>query len=399
MAYIVVVNPLIMQVAGLQSGAVMVATIVAASLSTLVMGLYANYPFALAPGMGLNAFFAYTLVVEQGIPWEIALGSCFWSGLLFLLLNLLGVRQLILEAIPETLRISLTAGIGMFLAFIALSNLQVVVAHPETLVTLGDLRSKQIALAGFGLVLSSILLYFHVRGAILLSALATWLLGVITGAAVWQGLIAPPPSISPTLFKMDLWGALSPKYLGALFTLTLIAIFDAAGTVASLAEQGKFIVNKRLPRIRRIFLADAVGTMVGAMVGSSPMTTYLESGAGVAAGGRTGVVALTVSLLFLLSLFFSPLITSIPFFATAPALIIVGAQMIAPIAQLNFEDITEYIPSFIVLITIPLTFSISTGIAVGILFFPLLKIFTGKYREVHWLLWILALLFLAKFAL
>ncbi|MDP1836653.1 MAG: NCS2 family permease [Chlamydiales bacterium] len=400
MAYIIVVNPIIMKVAGMDFGAVMVATILAASLATLIMGLYANYPFALAPGMGLNAFFAYTLVIDQQLPWQIALGACFWAGFFFLLLNVLGVRQLILEAIPETLRVTLTAGIGLFLAFIALNNLHVVVSHPETLVTVGDLRSPEILLAALGLITSCILIALGYRGAILISILLVWVVGLITGNAEWQGIFALPPDISPTFMQLELFDALKPEYLGTVLTFAFIAIFDAAGTIAGLAEQGNFLdKDKKLPRVRRVFVADAIGTMVGSAVGTSPMTTYLESGAGVTAGGRTGLVAVVVAVLFLLSLFLAPLIASIPFYATASALIIIGAQMLVPLNRVNFDDVTEYIPGFMVLIIIPLTFSISTGIALGLILFPIMKVLTGRVKEVHWLVWILAALFILKFSL
>lgn len=400
MAYIIVLNPLIMQVTGMNFGAVMVATIVAASLSSLLMGMYANYPFALAPGMGLNAFFAYTLVLDQNMPWQIALGACFWAGFVFLLLNILGVRQLILEAIPECLCVTLTAGIGLFLALIALNNLKVVISHPETLLTLGNLGTHEILFAALGLVISCTLMAIGFRGAILASILAVWALSLALGYTEWKGVFALPPDVSETFLQMDLWGALKPQYLGTVLTFCFIAIFDAAGTIAGLAEQGNFLnKNHRLPRVRRIFVADAVGTMVGSVMGTSPMTTYLESGAGVSAGGRTGLTAAIVAFLFLAALFLAPLVESIPFYATASALIIIGAQMLAPVRRLNLDDVTEYLPGFVVLTIIPFTFSISTGIAFGLILYPLLKTLTGKAKEVHWLLWVLAGLFLVKFAL
>jgi AGZA family xanthine/uracil permease-like MFS transporter len=398
MAYIIFVNPMILKQAGMDFGAVMVATILAAAFSTLIMALYARYPFALAPGMGLNAFFTYTLVIDQGISWQVGLGATFLAGLLFFVLNLLRIRELILEAIPLTLRVTLAAGIGLFLAFIALKQLGVIVAHPETLVTTGSLKTPEVGMALLGLVLTGLLLTFNVRGAILISLLVVWGLSLLFGLTTSQGFFSLPPDPSPTLWQLDIKGALDPAVLGVVMAFTFIAIFDAAGTITGLAEQGKFLDKEgKLPRARRVFLADALGTMIGAAVGTSPMTTYLESAAGVTAGGRTGLTGVVVSILFLLCLFVAPVAESMPFFATAPALLIIGAQMMEPLRLLSYDDPTEYLPGFVTLIAIPLTFSISTGIAFGLILYPLLKVVTGRARQVHWLVWILAVLFLLKF--
>lgn len=400
MAYIFVINPVILSHAGMDFGAVMVATILAATVSTLIMALYAGYPFALAPGMGLNAFFAYTLVYDQGIPWQTALGASFLAGILFLILNLIRIRQLILVAIPLSLRIAMTAGIGLFLAFIPLQQLEIIVSHPETIVGIGNLMTTPIGFATLGLLITGALMAFRIRSAILISILLITTVSLGIGASEWHGLMSLPPSVSPTFLQMDIQGALSWNMLGVILALTFIAIFDAAGTITSLAEQGNFLQKDgTLPRARRVFLADAAGTMVGAAAGTSPVTTLLESAAGISAGGRTGLTGVVIVLLCLLTLFFSPLAQSIPFFATAPALIVIGAQMLAPLRQLAFDDPTELLPAFIVLITIPLTYSIATGISLGLVLYPALKIICGRYREVHWLLWILAILCVIKFTL
>lgn len=398
MAYIIFVNPMILKQAGMDFGAVMVATILASAFSTLVMALFAHYPFALAPGMGLNAYFTYTLVIDQGISWQVGLGATFLAGLLFFALNLLRIRELILEAIPLTLRVTLAAGIGLFLAFIALKHLGIIVAHQETLVTTGSLKTPQVGMALLGLVLTSVLLYYQVSGAILLSLIAVWILSLLLGLTSTHGLVSLPPDPTPTLLQLDIMGALKPSVLGVVMAFTFIAIFDAAGTITGLAEQGRFLDKQgKLPRARRVFLADALGTMIGAAAGTSPMTTYLESAAGVTAGGRTGLTGVVVACLFLLCLFVAPIAESMPFFATAPALLIIGAQMMEPLRNLSYDDPTEYVPGFVTLVTIPLTFSISTGIAFGLILYPLLKTLTGRPQHVHWLVWILAALFLLKF--
>ncbi len=398
MAYIILVNPLILKEAGMDFGAVMVATILTAGFSTLLMGLFANYPFALAPGMGLNAFFTYTLVLDMGLPWEAVLGACFLAGVIFLILNFVGIRELILIAIPISLRAALTAGIGLFIAFIGLSQLKLVVPHPETLVTVGNLGSPEILLAAAGLVLATALMAWGISGGILISILVIWAVGIVLGITEWQGIVALPPTMSPTFLKLDIWRALHPDMFGTVLAFSFIAIFDAAGTITGLGQQGHFFnKNGSMPRIRRLFVTDALGTVIGATTGTSMVTTYMESAAGVSSGGRTGLTAVVVALLFFVSLFFAPLAGSIPFFATAPAFIIIGAQMLSALKELSWEDPTDLIPSFLVLITIPLTFSISTGIAMGLITWPLLKIIRGQWREVHWLLWILAGLFVLKF--
>jgi AGZA family xanthine/uracil permease-like MFS transporter len=399
MAYIVVVNPIVLATAGMDETAVMVATILGAVVSTLFMGLGANYPFAVAPGMGMNAYFTYTLVVGLHVPWQTALGACFLAGCLFLLLTVTGVRQLIVVALPESLRVALSGGIGFFLAFIGLKNVNAIVPHPSTFVALGDVTQPEVLLTGFGVALTAALMAAGITGALLITLIVLWLLGLSFGLAHWEGLVAWPPSISPTWLQLDVMGALQPKYWGITLVFLLIAIFDATGALTALGHQGRFLTRSgEMPRIQRAFYADSFGTMVGALLGTSTMSTYLESGAGVASGGRTGLTAVVVGLLFLVALFFSPLVSSIPQFATAPALIVVGALMMRSLSHLAWEDPSEFIPSFIVLVSIPLTFSIATGIALGLLFHPVVKLLCGRYREVHWLAWLLGALSVLKFA-
>ncbi len=398
MAYIIFVNPAVLAAAGMDTGAVMVATILSSAAATLIMALYANYPFALAPGMGLNAYFAYSIVLGEGISWQVALGATFLAGSLFLVLNILQIRALIMEAIPKPLRLSLTGGIGLFLAFIGLQSIRLVVPHPETMVTVGDLATPEALLAGIGLVIASVLFARGFKAAILISIMTTWALGLLWGLVEWNGLIAMPPDPWPTLLQMDLPGAFTAQLGSIILAFASIAVFDAAGTLTSLAEQGGFVdKNGKVPRLNRIFMADAVGTMLSGLFGTSPMTTYVESAAGVTAGGRTGLTALVVALLFLVCLWFAPLASSIPMYSTAPALILIGALLLAPIKDLPWEDPIELIPCFVVLIAVPLTFSISTGIALGLILFPLSKLFVGRARDVHWLAWVLGALFIAKF--
>jgi len=398
-AYIIVVNPLILSQAGMDFNAVMVATILAASVSTFMMGFYANYPFVQAPGMGLNAYFTYGVVISMGHRWEEALGASFIAGFLFLVLNLLGLRRLIMDAIPAGLRRAITGGIGLFLAFISVKNIGLIVENPNTLVELGDITSPEVLLAGFGLVTITVLMARNVKGAIILGILLSWTIGLALRLVEWKGIVAMPPSIAPTFLKLDIIAAFNPQMSDVLISFLFIAIFDTAGTLIGLAEQGGFLdAHGKLPRARKALVTDAIGTMVGALAGTSPMTTFLESSSGIEAGGRTGLTAVVAAALFLLSLFFGPLAASIPFFATAPVLIIIGALMLKTLRNLRWNDPSEVIPAFVVMLMIPLTFSIATGIAVGFIIYPFTKLLCGRYKEIHWLGWILAILFIAKFA-
>lgn len=398
MAYIVVVNPQILGAAGMDFGAVMVATILAAAFSTACLGLLANYPFALATGMGLNAYIAYGIVLQAGIPWETALGICFFAGLLFLLLTLCGFRSLLMHAIPPSLRAATVGGIGLLLAFIALKNGGVIEADAATLVRVGDLRTGPCLLTLLGTLLIGGLLAKRVPGAFLWVIALNTLLGSLLGLVHWQGIWAMPPSLAPTWLKLDLMGALAPRAWPLLVTLVFVALLDAAATILGLAHLGGFVKGKEpLPRGKRTLIADGLGSMVAAALGTTTQIVFLESAAGIAAGGRTGVTAIGIAVLFLCTLFFAPLISAIPLFATAPVLLIIGALMLKGIKEIAWDDLTEAIPAFLVLATIPLTFSLATGIAVGFIAYPFLKLATGKTGEVHWLVWVLAGLFCLRF--
>lgn len=400
MAYIIFVNPMILSSTGMDFGAVMVATILSAAIATFIMGVYANYPFALAPGMGLNAYFTYGVVLGMGHSWQIALATTFIAGFGFLVLNLLRLRELVMSAIPRSLRLAVTSGIGIFIAFIGLQNGNIIQSHPATLLTVGDITSSQAYLTGLGLIVTTALMSLGFRSAIFMGILLNWLIGLATGLVEWQGLVAMPPSVMPTLLQMDLAGALKPELVWVVVSFLFIAVFDTTGTLIGLAEQGGFVDSKgKLPRAQQALVTDAIGTMVGASLGTSPVVTYLESASGIAAGGRTGLTAVVVAGLFLMAMFFSPLAASIPLFATSPTLIIIGALMLKPIVRLDWDDPTEFIPAFVALTTIPFTFSIGTGIGLGFVTYALVKLLSGRAREVHWLTWVLASLFLFKFCL
>ncbi len=398
MAYIIFVNPSILSQTGMDFGAVMVATIVASSLATFLMGIWVNYPIALAPGMGLNAYFTYSVVLGMGYQWQVALGAVFISGFLFLLLTLVKIRQLIVDAIPNVLKISTAAGIGLFIAFIGLQNAGLVVDHPSTLVTLGNMLSPNALLTLFGVIVITVLMTLKIRGAILYGIILNWLLGLLLGEVHYQGIFSLPPDITPTFLQLDVARALNSGLLTVIFAFFFVDLFDSTGTLVGVAEQAGFIKpDGSFPRVEKALTTDSVGTMTGALFGTSTVTAYIESASGVAEGGRTGLTSVTVSVLFLLSLFISPLAQSIPPFATAPALIVVGSLMLKQFSLVKWDDISEVIPAFMVMIYMPLTYSIANGIAIGFILYPIIKGLSGKVREVHWLSWILCALFIFRF--
>ncbi len=398
MAYIIFVNPSILSEAGMDFGAVMVATIIASSIAILMMGIWVNYPFALAPGMGLNAYFTYSVCLGMGYEWQVALGAVFISGVLFMLLTFLKIRQMIVKAIPSALKMSTAAGIGLFIAFIGLQNANIVVADQNTLVTLGDMLTPESTLTVFGVIIIAVLMRLQVSGAILFGILINWLIGLVLGIVEYQGIFSLPPSLSPTFFKLDLGGILDTGFLTIIFAFFFVDLFDSTGTLVGVAEQGGFVKpNGNFPRVDRALMTDSVGTMTGALFGTSTVTAYIESASGVAVGGRTGLTSVTVALLFLLSLFISPLAQSIPLFATAPALIVVGSLMLKQFTRIEWDDMSEVIPAFVVMLFMPLTYSIANGIAIGFVLYPLIKGIAGRYREVHWLSWILCVLFIIRF--
>jgi AGZA family xanthine/uracil permease-like MFS transporter len=400
MAYITVVNPAILSDAGMDFGAVFVATCLAAALGTLIMGLYANYPIALAPGMGLNAFFAYGVVQGMGHTWQVALGAVFISGILFIILSVLPVREWIINAIPRGLKMAISAGIGLFLAIIALKNAGVVVDHQATLVTLGDPTSWPVILAFLGFFAIVALSHLKVPGAVILGILAVTVVGVALGVSEWQGLASMPPDPSPTFLQLDLGGALQIGLVTIVFTFLFVDLFDTAGTLVGLAHRAGLLDEQdRLPRLGKALIADSTATAAGALLGTSTTTSYIESAAGINAGGRTGLTAVTVAALFLLALFFSPLAQTVPAYATAPALLFVACLMTRGLSEIDWDDITESAPAVVTAIAMPLTFSIAHGMGIGFITYAAVKILSGKGNDCPPAVYVIALLFVIKFAL
>jgi adenine/guanine/hypoxanthine permease len=397
MAYIVVVNPQILAQAGMPPEGVVFATCVSAAVATLVMGLYANYPIALAPGMSLNAYFTYSVCIGMHIPWRTALGVVFFSGVLFVLLTVTRVREQIVDGIPDCLKHSTAAGIGLFIAFVGMRNAKLVVANPATFVSIGNFSDRAVQAACFGIVLTLVLMARRINGAILLGILGTTLFGIVRGIASWPSGLVAMPQPSSTLLQLDFRAAMHLGLLEIIFAFLFVDLFDNVGTLVGVCEQAGFIKNGKIPRVGRILLADGVGTMFGALTGTSTVTSYIESAAGIAAGARTGLSNIFVAVLFLVALLFSPLATAIPGFATAPALILVGALMTQSIAHVKWADFTEAFPAFMTMLATPLTFSIATGLSLGVISFSTAKLGAGKYREVSIVLWILTGLFLLRY--
>ena len=397
MAYIVVVNPQILSQAGMPAEGVVFATCIASAAATLVMGLYANYPIALAPGMSLNAYFTYSVCLGMHIPWRTALGVIFFSGVFFLILTVTRIREQIVNGIPDCLKYSTAAGIGMFIAFVGLRNAKLVVANPATFVGLGSFADPEVRLACIGLVLTLILMTRKVNGAILIGIFATSLIAIFRGMARWPAAIVSLPHPSSTWLQLDLRGAMHLGLLEIIFAFLFVDLFDNVGTLVGVCEQGGFVKNGKIPRVGRALLSDAVGTIFGALTGTSTVTSYIESAAGVAAGARTGLSNVVVAALFLLAAFCSPLAMAIPAYATAPALILVGALMTESIARVDWKDFTEAVPAFVTIVATPLTFSIATGLSLGLISYTLVKIAAGKFRDVSALLWILTALFILRY--
>jgi adenine/guanine/hypoxanthine permease len=398
MAYIIFVNPSILHETGMPFKAVVAATCFCAAFGSITMGVFARYPVALAPGMGLNAYFTYTVVKGMGIPWEAALGAVFLSGVAFLILTFLGVRQLIVEAIPAELYAAVAAGIGLFIAVIGLRNAGIIVASPATLVTLGNLRDKNTLLAIFGLIVIAALLARGVRGAMLIGILTTTLAAAVSGMIQWSPETYHVSDIAATAGKLDIRAAWNIGFVEIVFVFLFVDLFDNIGTLVGVGKKaGLFDETNHIPRIRRILFADASATIAGSLAGTSTVVSYIESAAGVVAGGRSGVTAIVVGLLFVLALFIAPVIGAVPAAATAPALIVVGSLMMSQIGEISWKDPAVAIPAFLTLVTIPLTFSIANGLAFGFTAYALLRIVTGRFRETHWLVYVLAALFIARF--
>jgi AGZA family xanthine/uracil permease-like MFS transporter len=408
LSYIVFVQPTVLSACGMDFGAVLVATCLASAVATFLMGIYANYPVALAPGMGQNFFFAYTVVIGMGIRWETALGTVFISGAVFLFLSFFGFREKLIDGIPASLKEAIAVGIGLFVAMIGFQWSGIVVASSSTLVALGPLRSSPVLLSLFGLLLTVILLAARVRGALLWGILATALAGLPLGVVKYHGVVARVPSIMPTLLKLDIRGAFDLGLISVVFVFFFLALFDSVGTLIGVSNQAGFLVNGRLPKAREALAADAFGSVSGALFGTSTITAYVESAAGVAEGGRTGLSNMVTGLLMLAALWFYPLSRMVGdgfrlpdgsqiYPVVAPALIVVGSMMLRNVSRIRWEDPTEAIPAFLTMVLMPFSFSITEGIAFGFISYSLLKLVTGRGREVHGLVYLFAALFVVRY--
>ena len=400
MAYILAVNPSILSATGMDKNALFTATALSALVATLVMALVARLPFALAPGMGLNAFFAFTVVLGMGYSWQFALTAVFLEGIIFLILTAFNIRELIINAIPMSMKHAVSAGIGLFIAFIGLQGAGVIVNNDAVLVGLGDMGSPSVLIALFGVLLIGILLALKVKGALLIGIFAATIAGIPFGVThLPEGhLVSLPPSIEPIFFKFDFHQIFTIDMLIVLFTFLFVDMFDTVGTLVGVSSKADMLTpDGKVPRAKQALFADAIGTTFGAILGTSTVTTYVESASGVAEGGRTGLTSLTVAGLFLVALFFAPLFIMIPGAATAPALIIVGLFMLTPILKIDMEDFTESIPAFFTIIMMPLAYSIAEGIVFGMLAYVVLKLLTGKHKDVSIVMYVLALLFIVKF--
>ncbi|MEC7647950.1 MAG: NCS2 family permease [Pseudomonadota bacterium] len=399
MAYIVFVNPAILADAGMDRDAAFVATCLAAAFGSLLMGILANYPIALAPGMGLNAFFTYTVVAQMGHSWQTALGVVFLSGIIFLLLSVFPVREWIVNSIPRALKMAISAGIGMFLAIIALKNAGIVVDSPATLVQLGDLGQPAALFAALGFFAMVAMDRLKVPGAILIAILGVTVIASLFGMNQFSGVVSTPPSLAPSFLQMDLATAFELSLISVVFAFLFVDLFDTAGTLIGVAHRaGLLDENGRLPRLRGALLADSLATVAGAALGTSTTTSYIESTAGIRAGGRTGLTAIVVAILFLACLLFAPLAGSIPAYATAPALLFVACMMARGLAEINWEDVTDYVPAVVTALSMPLTFSIATGIGIGLITYAAVKVLSGRFQEASPAILILAVAFVLKFS-
>ena len=399
MAYIIFVNPNVMAAAGLDHGAAFVATCLGAALGCLLMGFYANWPVGLAPGMGLNAFFTYTVVGEMGYTWQVALGAVFLSGILFMIMSLSRIREWLLNSIPMSLRFAMGAGVGLFLGLIGLKTAGIVVDSPATLVTMGSFGEPSTLLAAICFLLIAVLSHRNVFGAILLSMLVVTGIGWSMGLVEYGGVVSLPPSLAPTWLAMDIAGALNVGMISVVLAFLFVNMFDTAGTLMGVAHRANLVdENGKIENLSKSLKADSTSSVLGSFVGCPPVTSYVESASGVAAGGRTGLTAVTVGLLFLLATFFAPLAGMIPAYATAGALIYVAMLMMSGMAHIDWKDITDTIPAIITVVMMPLTFSIANGIALGFVTYATLKLLTGQRKKVSVSLYVLCVIFIAKFA-
>lgn len=401
MAYIIFVNPDILSTTGMDRDAVFVATCLAAALGSAIMGLWANWPIGMAPGMGLNAFFAFTVVGAMGFTWQQALGAVFISGLIFLFLSVTGIRRWLISGIPTSMRSAIAAGIGLFLAIIAMKTSGLIVDSPATFVMLGDLTQTGTLLAVIGFFIIAALDALDVKGSILIGILVITAASILLGASEFGGIMSPPPSIAPTFLQLDLMGALSFGIFHVILVMVLVEVFDATGTLIGVAKRAGLLREGPAHEDRnlgRALMADSTAILAGSAFGTSSTTAYVESASGVQAGGRTGLTALVVAVLFLLAMFFAPLAGSVPAYATAPALLYVATLMLREIADIEWDDVTEAAPAVLTAIAMPFTYSIANGLAFGFVSYCALKLLTGRAREVHAATWIIAALFVIRFA-
>ena len=398
MAYIVFVNPNLLATTGMDSGAVFVATCLAAATGCFIMGLYANYPVAMAPGMGLNAFFSFTVVGQMGYSWQTALGAVFFSGICFFLLSAFRIREWIINSIPLSLRGGIGAGIGFFLGFLGLQNAGIVVDNPATLVSMGDMTSWNAIMACAGFIVIAALYFRGVTGSVMIGILSVTLLSIATGQVELNGIFSMPPSLAPTFMQLDLADALDIGLVSIVFSFLFVDMFDTSGTLIAVAQKGNLLdKDGNMPRINRALIADSTATVAGSILGTSTTTSYIESGAGIAAGGRTGLTAVVVGLLFVASLFLSPLAGAIPVYATAPALFFVAVLMTHSLTRIDWDDITEAAPVGVAAITMPLTYSVASGIALGIIAWTSIKLISGRQKEITPAMVVLTALFIMKF--
>ena len=390
---------MILSETGMDHGAVFVATCLAAAIGCLVMGIVANYPIALAPGMGLNAYFTYSVCLGMGVSWQTALAAVFVSGIIFIAISMFKIREAIVNAIPMSLKLAIGGGIGLFLALIALKNAGVIVDNPATLVGLGDLKQPTVLLALLGFLMVVVMHHFKVRGAIIISILVLTAISTALGLSEFKGVVGEIPSLAPTFMQMDFEGLFTASLIGVIFVFFLVDLFDSTGTLVGVSHRAGLLQDGKLPRLKKALFADSSAIVAGAALGTSSTTPYIESSAGVAAGGRTGLTAVIVGLLFIACLFLAPLAQSVPGFATAPALLFVGVLMIQGIVHIDWDDITEAVPAFLTLVFMPFTYSIADGIAMGFISYALIKLLTGKAKSVPYMVWIIAALWALKFAM
>ena len=406
MCYIVIVNPSILSITGMDFGAVFVATCISAAIGCLIMGALANYPIALAPGMGLNAYFTFSVVQGMGVSWQIALAAVFMSGIIFIVFSFFKVRELLVNALPMSLKMAIAAGIGMFLALIALKGSGIIIGSEATLVKMGNIYVENngvkapnwpVLLALLGFVLTIALDYFRVRGAIILSIFAITAIALALGLTEFHGVVDAVPSIAPTFMQMDFNGLFNGSMIAVIFVFFLVDLFDSTGTLVGVSHRAGLLQDGKLPRLKKALFADSTAIVAGAALGTSSTTPYIESASGVAAGGRTGLTAVTVGVLMLACLWFSPLAKSVPAFATAPALLYIGVQMMRSATEIEWDDITEAAPAFLTIAFMPFTYSIADGIAMGFISYAVIKLVCGKAKDVPVMVWIVAVAWAAKF--